>query len=123
MSDSLAAFPDDHRLAVLIDLLDEKHSTVEALFEGADTADAAGSPEAFLAESLPPLVEPGYVSHDADSGLLSRGPEYDTIAPLLELVASNPDALSEYAASEGVPEPETPDGPASESPSAESHEL
>lgn len=42
---------------------------------------------------LPKLEESGFISWDTDRGMISEGPDWDEIAPLIELIESNRDDL------------------------------
>lgn len=40
---------------------------------------------------LPKLVEYGYIDWDRDAGIITKGPEFDEIRPLLEFLNERPD--------------------------------
>lgn len=42
---------------------------------------------------LPKLEEAGYIEWDRDTGEISRGPRFDEIEPILELIENHPDEL------------------------------
>lgn len=42
---------------------------------------------------LPKLADAGYIQWDQDTGEISRGPRFDEIEPLLELIQSHADEL------------------------------
>lgn len=42
---------------------------------------------------LPKLADAGYIEHDRETGEVRRGPKFDEIAPLLQLMANHPDEL------------------------------
>ena len=44
---------------------------------------------------LPKLESMGFIEWDRESGAISKGPEWDQIAPLLELIADHRDELPE----------------------------
>lgn len=44
---------------------------------------------------LPKLVEYGYVDWNRDAGAVERGPDFDEIEPLLELLSDHRDELSD----------------------------
>lgn len=57
-----------------------------------DTAPEAVRP-AFHHVHLPKLAENGYIEWDPGAGTIRRGPNFDEIAPLLDLLAEHEDAL------------------------------
>lgn len=42
---------------------------------------------------LPKLAEAGYVDWDRDTGAITKGPRYDEVEPLLELIENHSDEL------------------------------
>ena len=76
-------------------LLTLKHDEViperDVLFRGGDEIDDA---ELQLVHNhLPRLEEAGYIEWDRDSGTISKGPRYDEIKPLLDLIENHADEL------------------------------
>jgi len=68
----------------------EKHET-DVLFRGTDDTD---DPELQLIHNhLPRLDEAGYIEWDRDGGTISKGPRYDEIKPLLDLMKNHADEL------------------------------
>lgn len=64
----------------------------------ADSADRTDTEEGRVATDdthLPKLVEYGYVRWDRDVGAVERGPDFEEIEPLLELLSDHRDELSD----------------------------
>jgi len=58
------------------------------------SGDDVGDAEIQLVHNhLPRLAEAGYIEWDRDAGTISKGPRYDEIRPLLELMENHADEL------------------------------
>lgn len=44
---------------------------------------------------LPQLAEAGYIEHDAENGIVRKGPKFDEIEPLLRLMTDHAEELPE----------------------------
>lgn len=60
----------------------------DLLFRSKDEAKAA-----LVHNHLPKLEEAGYIKWDRESGTIEKGPEFDEIEPLLELIEEHSDEL------------------------------
>jgi len=69
---------------------DEKHEADVLFREEDDMADAEIQ---LVHNHLPKLAEAGYIEWDRDSSTISKGPGYDEIKPLLDLIESHADEL------------------------------
>ncbi|MEF8936798.1 DUF7344 domain-containing protein [Halovenus amylolytica] len=85
----LETLADRQRRVVLLLL---KRGAVEneadLLFRSKDETKAA-----LVHNHLPKLEEAGYIEWDRESGTIERGPEFDEIEPLLELIEEHSDEL------------------------------
>lgn len=71
------------------------------LLEGAGTTDDPAAVRVKLAHvHLPKLADMGLIEWDRQSDELSKGPNWDEIAPLLQLIADNRDELPDEWLSE-----------------------
>lgn len=110
------ALANDHRRDLLIGLLDEDYQVVAPLSKG--SLEMCGANEALLAEylsgdleiedadkaairehhvHLPKLAECGLIEWEVGSAVATRGPNYDDVRPLLELLAEGRSDLVEEA--------------------------
>lgn len=93
---SLSALANPYRRQLLLALLD--HNPQDD--DDRDPLDiAAGDEEPEVLETelvhthLPKLTDMGYITWDRTDNTISRGPEWEQIAPLLELINENRDEL------------------------------
>ena len=71
------------------------------LLEGAGTTDGLAATQVELTHiHLPKLADMGLIDWDRQSGELSKGPNWNEIAPLLQLIADNRDELPDEWLSE-----------------------
>ena len=91
---ALDALSDPRRRRLLTRLKDRNPLDHDAFPE---ELDADRDPDRVLLEMhhshLPRLVEAGYVDWDRDEGVLRRGPRFDEVAPLIELIVEHRDEL------------------------------
>lgn len=94
LNETLELLASRPRRRLLVALL---HADADARLQlPADVFDADGSGELTLQlrhNHLPKLDRVGVISWDRETMQVGRGPEFDGIEPLLELLDDNPDAL------------------------------
>ena len=79
------------RLILLTLKRGEEKTESDLLFRGGDEMDDA---ELQLVHNhLPRLEEAGYIDWDRDTGTISKGPRYDEIKPLIDLMENHADEL------------------------------
>lgn len=94
----LMALSDSYRRELLVALLDHNPQADDDrdpldLLAGADDPDVL---EAELHHNhLPALEDGGYITWNRETGHISKGPRWDEIAPLLELLDDHRDELPE----------------------------
>lgn len=87
----LDAFQDPYRRLILVHLREGRVSDVDdLLLRGADGAGAELSLEH---EHLPKLADAGYVEWDRETGAVERGPAFEEVEPLLDLLERHGDEL------------------------------
>lgn len=90
----LEALRSQRRRQLLIHVL-EKNPREEA--KQVDELDFDGDEEEFLVQlhhvDLPKLDEMGFISWDRETGKIVKGPQFDEIRPLLEMLRRHDDAL------------------------------
>lgn len=102
--DELAAVPFDasldalghiQRRRVLFGLLDHdpQPDSLAVLADSADDIDGLDQGIALYHNHLPKLSEYGFIDWDRDANEVTTGPNFDTIKPLLELLAAHEDEL------------------------------
>ena len=82
----------NHRRLILL-LLKQGAVETEADVMVRGRNNSTESEMALIHNHLPRLDEAGYIEWDRDSGELSKGPRFDEIEPLLELIESHADEL------------------------------
>ena len=97
MNDQLDVIADIHRRRILVDLLDRDLRTdgglvVDAIEPGDGSASVSDAVSLYH-HHLPRLDEEGYVAWNRYTNEVERGPKYDEIRPLLELLDDNADEL------------------------------
>ena len=95
MNEQLDVIADIHRRRILVDLLDREVQTdggvvVEAI-EPEDDSLSVSDAVSLYHNHLPRLDAEGYISWDRYTNQVERGPKYDEIRPLLELLDGNAD--------------------------------
>lgn len=114
VDDIFGALSDVHRRRLLVDLLEHNPQTVETMSaasrevsemsEGLKREYLAGDDEISGADKsrvrlhhvhLPMLVENGFVEWDDEENTVVKGPRFETIRPVLELLEDNCEALPE----------------------------
>jgi hypothetical protein len=97
-NDLLAALSDPYRRQLLVALLahnPQDDDDVDPLDLVATGNDPDVLETALIHKHLPKLDEMGVIKWDRESGEISTGPNWDEIAPLLELIESHRDELPE----------------------------
>lgn len=96
LNDSLEALGHPFRRRILTRLHD-RNPRDEAEFSAAELADDADGSHRLELDihhnHLPRLAEAGFVDWDRDENVVTRGPRFPEIAPLIELMANHPDEL------------------------------
>lgn len=96
LDESLDALSHRYRRRILTRLHD-RNPRDESSFSTDSVADHAADDEHVEIEihhrHLPKLAEKGFIDWDRDSNVVRRGPRFDEIAPLIELMAAHPDEL------------------------------
>ena len=90
MMDALAA---RQRRRLLVPLLDRQPDDGPPIVVGGSDSNSDADSLAMRHTHLPKLASYGFIEWDSDTGDVSRGPEFDEIEPLLELLADNEDEL------------------------------
>lgn len=87
----LDSFAKRQRRLVLLTLRrsDDVHQS-DLLVRGSDGDDAE---IALVHTHLPKLEDAGYVEWDRETGTVSKGPQFDEVAPLIELIEDHADEL------------------------------
>jgi len=92
LDDKIRILSKRQRRLILLTLKHDGEKTErDVLFRSGDEMDDA---ELQLVHNhLPRLEEAGYIEWDRDSGTISKGPRYDEIKPLLDLMENHADEL------------------------------
>ncbi|MDT3433376.1 hypothetical protein [Haloarcula sp. 1CSR25-25] len=92
MDDKIGILSKRQRRLVLLALKHDGEKTeADVLFRSGDQVED-GDLE-LVHNHLPRLEEAGYIEWDRDSGTISKGPQYDEIKPLLDLIENHADEL------------------------------
>lgn len=92
--DALDALADVQRRRLLLDLLDHNPDDTSTFTDDADARDSDVEHRIAMEHlHLPKLTEYGFVEWNEDSHEVSRGPNFDEISPLLELLDDHEDEL------------------------------
>lgn len=90
---------DEQRRAVLVSLLERSRQDDGAIDGSVSMGTEGGQCAVSMVHvHLPKLAESGYVTWDREDGSVARGPEFDTIEPLLELLVEHENELPEHVA-------------------------
>lgn len=91
MAMSIFALGNSHRRAILFGLAAGQIETVAgAMMRSGEAEEIRRELEN---EHLPLLEEAGYIEWDSETDEIKRGPNFDEIQPLLELMRNHPDEL------------------------------
>lgn len=97
LDDMLLALADRHRRRILIALLDESPKAIDDIAvprgERADEANPKHRQIHLLHNHLPHLAEARLVRWERGSGTIEKGPRFEEIRPLLELLESHRETL------------------------------
>jgi predicted transcriptional regulator len=88
----LTLLGDRHRRRVVTALTGDSPRSVETLVDAME-GDPRKLELALVHNHLPRLRGAGVVEWEQDAGVVRRGPQFDTVEPVVELLRSNPDAL------------------------------
>lgn len=96
LDESLIALSHPHRRRILT-LLYDQNPREEAEFSVDELADDADALDHLVLEihhrHLPKLADAGFIDWDRDADVITRGPRFDKIAPLIELMVNHRDEL------------------------------
>lgn len=96
MSVALDALSNSLRRHVLTQLNDSNPRDVSEFVEIEADPDGDGRPAIPIHhEYLPKLAETGFIEWDRGTDVVTRGPRFDEIAPLIDLMTNHPEELPE----------------------------
>lgn len=93
LDELLGLLGDRHRRRVVAELADSSPVVVTEFVRTADRSDPRSLAVALHHNHLPKLHCAGIVSWDEASGTVRRGPEFEAVEPLVELLRSNEERL------------------------------
>lgn len=97
LDEALANLADKHRRRILLDLLDHNPQAVGGLSLTDDVSAEDSEVEDLQVQMyhvhLPKLDDAGFIEWKKDDLQVVKGPKFDEIKPLLELLADNADEL------------------------------
>ncbi|MHC3437479.1 DUF7344 domain-containing protein [Natrialbaceae archaeon A-gly3] len=91
----LTSLTDESRCQLLISLIEQEPSGTSVTVPDDIDREMDEVPVELTHIHLPQLEDAGYITWDRESGEVVKGPEFDEVRPLLEVLRDNRDAFPE----------------------------